>query len=271
MKKTFTWSQRVGLWQTLFAREWIVYQKRMGGLLINLIIVQPLTFSLVQGYIKPLMYFGDKMGRTGSFVLYGAVLMPFIHRSFSFAMALFFDLHTQKNILFQRQWVPDSIIYSVRLVFSILLAWLMMIPLLPLAKLYLQEYLYTVDAQWHLLFPILGVITAMMVSYAFMCISIARSLHDVTKIRVRANEILMWLGGFNVPWFAMYQSWHGWGYIALINPFVYATEAVRQVMVPGPEFFPFSTSITALAVWTLLFSYIGYRFFRQGCMNRNIC
>lgn len=47
---THTWSQRLMLWQTLFAREWIVYRKRMGGLFVNLLVVQPLTFALVQGY-----------------------------------------------------------------------------------------------------------------------------------------------------------------------------------------------------------------------------
>ena len=75
--------------RTILAREWLVYRGRLQRMMINFLIVSPLSFSGVQGYIKPLMYFGYPLGRKAAMVFAGSYLMYFTHRCFSFAIAFF--------------------------------------------------------------------------------------------------------------------------------------------------------------------------------------
>ena len=83
-------------------------------------------------------------------------------------------------------------------------------------------------------------------------------MYGITKIRVRLNEILMWMGAFNAPWVVMYQSGKLWGILGLCDPFTYGTEALRQAMVPGTDILPHWITLPALVCWSILFMCIGY-------------
>jgi len=243
-----------------------VYRRRMRKLLFNFLCIQTLSFALSQGYVKPLMYFGFPLDRRALFIFMGAFVMLLINRSFSLATALFFDLHYQRHIWFQRQSVPLFILYGTKLLFSVVFMWVFLIPLLPASKIVLGTYFPVAVIRWPLFLCVLFLVVCLIVSYAFMMMCAVRSLYGLIKVRVRLNEVLVWLGGFNVTWLAMYKSWKGWGYVALANPFTYATEALRQTVSPGQDLLPLFLTIPALIMWSLLFVWIGYGYFaRKNC------
>lgn len=244
----------------LFLREWQVYRKRLPGFLVTFLIVSPTMFALMQGYFKPLMYFGYPLGRTAVLVFAGAMIMRFIHRSFNFATSFFFDVHKQHTIQFQTQGVPLLLIYLVKVCVNTVMTWLFLVPMFPIAKLYLRSNLQVPDISWGALFGVMGLVSLMMNAYALMCISFVSDLYGISKIRVRLNEILMWLGAFNATWLAIARSGKFWGILALCNPFTYGTEAFRQAIVPGGDILPFYVTIPALFLWSALFIAIGYHF-----------
>lgn len=250
-----------GRWQqvlVLVAREWRMYKKRLRGMTVNLLIIQPLSFSGIQGYIKPLMYFGPPLGRRAMMLMGGAVLMYFIHRSFSFATAFFFDVHRQNQVQVQAQSIPVWLIYLVRVGFSTFWTWLLLTPSFPIAKLILRSSMYTADTVWWELFGVMLLVAFVLNTYAFMCISAVSSLYGISKVRVRLNEILMFLGGFNAPWIAMYYSGKVWGILGLCSPFLYGTEAIRQALIPGTDMLPYAITIPAMLAWSVVFLLAGY-------------
>ena len=59
----------------------------------------------------------------------------------------------------------------MRMLFSIVFSWLLLMPLFPLSKLILRHHMYTADTSWLQLFFVLALVSCMMNAYAFMCIS----------------------------------------------------------------------------------------------------
>lgn len=261
--KIYTYYERWQQAQVLIAREWKMYAKRLRGMMVNLLIIQPFSFAGIQGYIKPLMYFGPPLGRRAMMLMGGAVLMYFIHRTFSFATSFFFDVHRQHQVQVQAQSMPLLLIYIVRIGFSTFWTWLLLTPSFPLAKIILRSSMYTVDTVWWQLFLVMFLVALMMNAYAFMCISAVTSLYGISKVRVRLNEILMFLGGFNAPWVAMYYSGKLWGILGLFNPFLYGTEAIRQALIPGVDMLPYVVTVPALLAWSVLFIMVGYHLLQR--------
>lgn len=247
----------------LAEREWLVYRKRLPGFLFTFLVMGPATFTLTQGYFKPLMYFGYPLARKAVLLFAGAMIMRFIHRSFNFATAMFFDVQKQRNIHFQSQGAPLWLVYLVRISVSVFMTWIFILPVLPLAKLYLQDKLQIPEISWLTLFGTKLLVALMMNTYAFMCVSAVSTFYGISKIRVRLNEILMWLGAFNATWVVMARSGRIWGILGLLNPFTYATESFRQAMVPGGDILPFYITLPALLGWSVLFFFVGYYFLRR--------
>jgi len=255
------------LFTVIFLRELTVYKKRLPNLMFNFYVIQVLIFTTIQGYIKPLMYFGENPGRAGTVLFLGSIVMISIHRSFDFGMALFYDINTQKVIHYQAQSTPFYLVYLARLIFSILGTWVLLLPMYPLSKLILGDFFYTAKANWLIYGFVLLCSVAVITSYAFLSLSIVTTLQGVTALRTRGNEFLMWFGGFNAPWWAMHQSGAHWGYIALANPLIYATEAIRQSITPGKEFFPFYVTIPVMMSITVVFATICYLVLRYRLLK----
>lgn len=243
----------------ILERQWYVYRHRMNGLLINFLLLSPLKVASIQGYVKPMMYFGYPLGRRAMLVFAGSVLMYFIHRSFSFATGFFFDIAQQRQIELQSQRMPLWLVYGTRILFTSLFTWCVLLPMMPLCKVILRSDLYTDDVRWPLYGLVVFLIAFMMNSYAFMCVSLVGSIQEITKIRVRINEVLMWLGAFNIPWSVMNKSHYGWGLLALCNPFTYGTEALRGALVPGPDVISPLLTLPGLVFWIAFFLYVGYK------------
>jgi hypothetical protein len=244
----------------LLSREWQVYRKRLPGFLVTFMVVSPMMFTLMQGYFKPLMYFGYPLGRKALLIFSGALIIRFIHRSFNFATSLFFDVHKQRNVQFQSQGVPLWLIYLARITISVFMTWLFLLPVVPIARLYLGSNMQAPDLSWGHLFGVMGLVSVMMNTYAFMCVSSVSTFYGISKIRVRLNEILMWLGAFNATWLVVARSGRIWGILGLLNPFTYGTEAFRQAITPGGDILPFYITLPALLMWSVLFFFIGYWF-----------
>ena len=250
--------QTLYLFWVVFIREWRVYKSRMVTFLINFLIVGPLSFALMQGYIKPLMYFGKQPGKVATVLFLGSIVMIALHRAFGMGMALFYDLQRQRVLEVQLQAVPLSIVLLGRYSFAVVMTWAFLAPAYPLSKLLLGDFFYTKEANWGAYLLVLFCAISALIAYAFLVHVWAKGIQDITKIRLRLNEFLVWFGGFNAPWYIMYQSNEWFGRIALINPMLYATEAIRQTMIPDTHFFPLFVSVPVLLCTTAFCLYMTY-------------
>ena len=178
-----TLNQSIHHFCVLVSREWLVYKKRLPGFLVSFLIVSPTTFAIMQGYFKPLMYFGYPLGRKAVLVFAGALIMRFIHRAFNFATSFFFfDVHKNKTIQYQAQGVPLFIVYISKVFVSFMMTWMFMLPLLPCAKLYLQGNLLIPNVSYGDLFLVLwGLVSWMINAYAFMCVSAVSTFMEFQK------------------------------------------------------------------------------------------
>ena len=84
--------------------------------------------------------------------------------------------------------------------------------------------------------------------------SLVRKLSNIGTIYVRVANPLFMFGAYMFPWTTAYKVAPWIGYALLINPMVYANEAMRSSVV-GPEgFLPFTISIVALWCFTVFFA-----------------
>jgi|GEM_PF-3039270 len=249
--------------KVLFLREWHVYKKRVFGLLLNFVVLQSFTFAFVQGYIKPLMYFGLPIDRRGLMVFAGSLIFLFIRRSFDFATAYFNDIHVQKHIWYQRTAAPYSAVYGSRVLFSTLFVAALIAAFLPMPKIILGSSFDVSHIRWGIA-PFVTILTAaMFTTYAYFCFSFVTSRESIARVRVRLNEVLMWMGAFNATWFAMYTSHRVFGYVSLLSPFTYATESFRHVLYTGSDLIPLSVTMSAMCCWSLAFYLAGLWLFKK--------
>lgn len=84
--------------------------------------------------------------------------------------------------------------------------------------------------------------------------SLVRRLSNIGTIYVRVANPLFMFGAYMFPWVTAYKVAPWIGYLLLINPMVYANEAMRSSVIGAEGFLPFALSIGALWGFTLFFA-----------------
>lgn len=84
--------------------------------------------------------------------------------------------------------------------------------------------------------------------------SLVRRLSNIGTIYVRVANPLFMFGAYMFPWATAYKVAPWIGYMLLINPMVYANEAMRSSVVGAEGFLPFGFSIGALWSFTIFFA-----------------
>ena len=94
---------------------------------------------------------------------------------------------------------------------------------------------------------------------------------------VKPMQIAAMFPGFLMPMVfsgAIFFTWNSldavpfFQKIILINPLVYANEALRYALTPQIDSMPVALSLTGLVVSSLIMGYFGFRRFHHMCVNR---
>jgi ABC-type polysaccharide/polyol phosphate export permease len=128
-----------------------------------------------------------------------------------------------------------------------------------MCKLFLGQYLYTEQARWVLLFPVLLLASVMVVSYIFCIFCAISAIRYLEYAWSWGVEPVLWLSGMWAPSYIIMQSkLPGIRYVTLFNPFAYATESIRQLFFNDVIFASLEMCCTVMIASTLVFSLLSY-------------
>ncbi|MGD1997933.1 MAG: hypothetical protein PVJ92_03405, partial [Candidatus Dependentiae bacterium] len=93
--------------------------------------------------------------------------------------------------------------------------------------------------------------------------SMVSSITEAGSLWERYVEPLMWLGSVWVPWAAMVKAVLLLGYVALANPFLYVSEAVRGIFFTTETFIPFVYCIHIIMCGVVVLLFASYHLLRR--------
>lgn len=236
----------------IFWRQMKVYQKGLGTMVINYLILWPLLSSLRGSYLAPLMYFGPGSGKKATIILTGNILFQLMILSTHQAMDLIRDDVLSYHVIGGSIW---GVIIGRTCAASCFITPFCVGTVL-ISKYFFGMY-FGPSALGMLAitgFIFLGALLFMSVSYA-----LALYLYDFMKVSaywMRVYMPLLFLGGLWNPLFIMKKAIPSIGYFSVATPFLYVTEGIRQAVISGPEYFSLMRAGVGVIGWAIFFQII---------------
>lgn len=241
----------------LISREYLRVRDNLHDYMINNWLLWPLLFGISTGYFMATAYFGPDSALQATELVAGLGLLQMLILSFFIALAAI-DERIGSHVM-QYHVVTTSFraMLCARYCFSVIFVWCNILPFYPVIKLLMGERLYTQQLSWLSLAAVLLLGTAMCVAYLFCWSAIINNMKKIGDMWELGIEPLIWLGGMWVPGYAMAKGVTG-GWLVYLNPFLYATEALRQLFFHDARFASLTKSCTIMAASTICFLAIAY-------------
>lgn len=250
-------------WQ-LLRRDIYVAWKELPRLGINYGIIYPLMYAFCFLYVEPRVLFEQNMSvQNGSITFIGQLSLVALILSFHTTISLLFDLVGDRFIDYQCTLINARLVLIERLVFAGLFSFCFMMPFFPVAKILFPESFEIPYASWLSLTWIILLTAFMTSAYHLMAICLMRGPHQLSRLWIRCNEVMLTIGGLLVPWSIIYQTSPILGYLALLNPLVYVSEGARQALLSGPAFFPLWICSIAMISITILCTVVACLAFKK--------
>jgi len=239
----------------LLRRDIYVIFKRIHIFGINFGLIYPIMYALCFLYIEPNVLFEQNVIQTGSVTFVGQLLLFSFIISFDTTITVLFDLIGDRFIDYQCTFLDARLVLIERMVFSSLFCFFLLMPFFPVAKLLFPQAFMIPNASWIAVTWMMLLTACMTSAYHLMAACLLRGPHQIPRLWMRYNEILLIFGGFFTPWYIVYKASNILGYLILLNPMLYVTEGARQALFGSSDFFPLwicsvvMISVTILCTW----------------------
>ncbi|MDQ5891109.1 MAG: transporter permease [Candidatus Dependentiae bacterium] len=248
----------------LLRRQWYLVNTRLAGMALNNIILWPLVYASTTGYLMPNTFFPDNAVYKGTELLVGIALLQIFVGSFFMLVTLLNEREDSGVLHYHIMATSYRATFVSRMIFYALYIYAFAVPFLPMAKLLLGANLYTDQLHWGALCAVLCMVVVMVTSYVMCLFSLIKTMHDIEYLWSYGVEPLLWLSGFWAPVYAVANSGvPGLSWLTRINPFAYATDALRQLFFHDARFAPLSQCMAVMAIATLIFMLLSYRLLQR--------
>jgi len=96
-------------------------------------------------------------------------------------------------------------------------------------------------------------------SLALLITSLVKNMHSIDNISIRFLFPMYFFGGSQFSWYTLLAVTPTLAYASLINPLMYAMEAMHVAFLGQTDYLPFGVSIGMLLIFTIAFGFIGAR------------
>ncbi len=239
----------------LMQRDWYQYKDRIFSYyLINYALIYPALYAFSFGYLQANLFFGNTDPLKGTILFVGNFLLVVIVLSFNLGLELLFDLEHDRTVDYQMTIINPRLIIIERILFTSLFTFFILLPYYPVAKLLLGSFFVTSALSIPKAIALLYVSSLMCAAYNHFVACVLPSADSIGIFWRRVNTPLFMLGGFWVPWYVL-QKFSPWlGAVAMLNPFLYVTEGMRQAVLNNNLFLPFWHSFFMLLLFTAMFT-----------------
>lgn len=242
-------------------RDFYVQKENLSNHVVNYSIIYPMLYIFCFAYLQPQIYFHGQT-QLGAIVFSGTCLVPLLVMTSTLCFDLLFDLEKNHHTDYQITILDPRLLLIEQILFSSLFTFFIMVPFFPLARIFASSYIDLSNIAWGSLFLILYLGSLCFSAYH----KLAATIITVKKIGMfwsRVNYILLVLGGFWIPLSVFKQFSPVLGFLIRLNPIVYFTEGLRQSIIGGSQFLPFTQCTSALFVLSIIFTLLSFHFFKK--------
>lgn len=259
---TTSFVQSMHIFLQLMRRDIYVYSKQFKTYFINYVLIYPLKLGIFFAYLQKNIYFSSQNAEQGTMLFVGSLIIPLLVIAYTVTCNLLFDIEGDRFIAYQTTILHPRYVLIQRIIFAGMFTFILIMPLFPMVKLFVGNNLMTDNTSWIKF-------TCMIAASALCCASynvLAMCILSVKRIGIfwtRINAPLMNLAGMWAPLIAIKEFSPFLGIIAYANPLLYVIEGMRQAALGSSIFLPFWLCITALLLFTCIFSLLSWHFFKK--------
>jgi len=221
----------------LLARQWFLVRNNVVDNIINYMVIWPALFSGTSGYLVPRAFFPQNAVMKGTELIVGMVFLQFFVVSYFAVVELLSERDESRVLQYHVQATSYTATFISRLLFYTMYTYILVLPFLPMCKLFLGSYFFTDNAQWLMMPFVLFLVSLTVVSYVFCVFCTISTIRELEYAWAWGIEPVLWLSGMWAPSYVIAQSsLPGMNYFIRCNPFAYATESVRQLFFSDVQF-----------------------------------
>ena len=230
---------------------------------INYALIYPTVFAIQTGYLQATSYFGGGDPQINTVLFAGTILLIMMLFTYKQNIELLFDLEQQRYVDYQITLLNPFLVLLERILFTGLYTFLIALPFYPVAGFLLPSLVDLSNANWLHVALILFAGSLCLSAYHLMAACMLKRSSNISSLWNRANNVLITLGGFWIPWYVMYQYSKTLGYLVYLNPAIYLTEGLKGAVTGNPIFLPFGLCLAMLYLFTVLFTGLCWLSFKR--------
>lgn len=255
--------REIAIFYQFCVRDFYIYAKRINTYIINFVILYPLTYIISFAFIQGQAYFGTNHSAEVTLFFAGNILLLMMSVTFELLISILFDLENTRTIEYRMLILPPRLVLLQQLFFTTLFSFILMIPFFPLSKLILGDIFVSTHTSWPLLMLMVFLSCLCCSAYNLLFSCALKNSRQIVHFWMRINIPLMNFGGFWAPWFIMNEFSPTLGILTQLNPLLYATEGIKQSIIPHKSFFSIGTCCTAIIGFSIICVVLSWYFFKK--------
>lgn len=260
MNKTFL------IFLEFLRRDFYVHLKQIRNYMITYLLIFPILFSFVEGYIMPNTIFDLSVLPSKSILLIGVIIYLMLGLAMTLNGFLLIDLENDKFTQYQTLLLNPELLILEKIIFSSAVSFVFITPFFIISKLILREEFNTACLSIPKLLIIFLLGTIFCSAYAILAMCKLKGTHQLGMFWRRFNMPLAMFGAEWVPWIVIFKFSKVLGYLALLNPFLYIGEGVRGAVIGINErnyYIPFIYCVIFLVLASIILTLVALKSFKK--------
>lgn len=251
------------LFKQFLYRDLVVYSHDYQRYFINYGLIYASLFSLSFGLIIPTIGMRSANPLLCTSIICGQILWVLFPISYHASTRILLDLQHQRFLDSQLLIAPALLLWLEKITFHALVIFVNVLPFFITTKLILGPSLLLSWQQFPSLLAILAISSLFFAIFSMAAISYIRSTLYTTIFFVRFVYPLISLSGLFISWYQIYAAYPRFAWCIRLNPFLYVTEAMRNVLLPSGSFIPLKECLLALFCYSVILLFVMSYFFRK--------
>ena len=234
----------LNIWWGLLCRDLSILKASLWSKAVNTAIITA-TNLIVFAYFIPGLTTEQKYG---TFIFFGAVIIFGFFDVVSNVISMLADISGDNTISYMLVLpLPPKLVFLEIITYWAASTAVIGLVMFPLGKIFLWAQLDLAAISYLRLIPAFISSCILFGAFSLWLVSIIQKISEVQTLWFRVINPLFMFGAYFFPWSEVYNYNPTLGYVLLINPLIYAMEAIRSAGLGPSEYIPFWGSM--LAMW----------------------
>lgn len=234
----------------------INFKKELLDFFINYFIVIAANFFVMDNVLT---YYGLRQGY-GIFIHTGLLASLAIWELYPTIADITYDFDGNKKISYELILpIPTYFIFIKKILSFGIKIFIINMVLFPTAKIFMWNSFNLLDINIFKLSIFLFLISIFSGAFAVFATSIIKSGKYLANLWSRIIYPISIFGGYQFSWYSLNKVFPVFSYISFLNPMIYMTEGVRDLVIKDEKFISFEICSIVLIIFTIFYGYFGIK------------